>query len=329
MSEGVLFVDTPLPSPITEFVVQITSNLDGEDLYASGTGVIVAPFLAFAARHVLEEHWERHHNEALPLSGESAGRFSFVLAQLVGESLHLWTVTRLWAAPHTDIVALRLTPYSEGANTYKFRHLRLDLMPPSVGEPIHAFGYSESRIGATAPKEFTLAQRPVTTHGRVMEVHHVLRDEVRMPFPCFRTNARFDGGMSGGPVFNQAGQLCGLICSSYPPFTPDEDHASYVVSLWPAMAIPIDLDRVGHPRGVRYAMFDLVRDNILVAKNSEHVTVGPLPEVGGPTISLHVPAAADESGSEGTKKGQSATQRESRWRRLWKFLRKIGGAARI
>lgn len=74
------------------------------------------------------------------MSGETAGRFSFVLAQLVGNSLNLWTVTRLWAATHTDIVALRLTPYSEGANNYRFRHLRLDLMPPGVGEPIHAFG---------------------------------------------------------------------------------------------------------------------------------------------------------------------------------------------
>jgi hypothetical protein len=329
MSDGVLFVDTPLPSPITEFVVQITSNLDGEDHYASGTGVIVAPFLAFAARHVLEEHWMRHHQTPLPLSGESAGRFSFVLAQLVGNTLNLWTVTRLWAAGHTDIVALRLTPYSEGATNYQFRHLTLDLMPPQVGEAIHAFGYSESRIGATGPKQYTLAQRPATTHGRVMEVHHVLRDEVRMPFPCFRTNARFDGGMSGGPVFNKTGQLCGLICSSYPPFTPDEDHASYVVSLWPAMAIPIDLNRVGHPRDVRYPMFDLVRDNILVAKNADRVTVGPLSEVGVPTVSLHIPAVAEQSRAEGTKKGQSTVQREPWWRRLWKFLRKFGGAARI
>src|SRR5688500_14097360 len=110
MTQGSLFADTDLPSPITEFVVQITSNLEGQDHYASGTGVIVAPFLAFAARHVLEEHWHRHHNEPMRLAGEQVGRFSFVLAQLVADRLNLWTVTRLWASGDTDIVILRLTP---------------------------------------------------------------------------------------------------------------------------------------------------------------------------------------------------------------------------
>ncbi len=289
MSAAPLFVDTPLPSPITEFVVQITSNLDGQGHYASGTGVIVAPYLAFAALHVLQEHWMRHHSAQLPMAGEAVGRFSFVLAQLVENSLNLWTVTRLWATPNTDIVVVRLTPYSEGAANYKFRHLRIDLMPPAVGERIHAFGYSESLIASSGPKELTLQQRPSTTHGDVVEVHHRLRDEVKMPFPCFRTNARFDGGMSGGPVFNDSGKLCGLVCSSYPPFMPDEDHASYAVSLWPAMGIPIDLNRVGHPPGVRYPLFDLVRDNILVAENADRVTVGPLEEPGAPTVSFRVP----------------------------------------
>lgn len=91
------------------------------------------------------------------------------------------------------------------------------------------------------------------------------------------------------PGLQQAGRLCGLICSSYPPFTPDEGHASYAVSLWPAMGIPIDLDRVGHPRGVRYTMFDLVRDNILVAVNAERVSVGPLTDTGAPTESFTLP----------------------------------------
>jgi Trypsin-like peptidase domain len=289
MTDDVTFLDTALPSPITEFVVQITSNLKNEDHYASGTGVIIAQHLAFAARHVLQEHWVRHHKESFPWSGQAAGRFSFILAQLVGDSLNLWTVTRIWAAAHTDIVVLLLTPLSEGARAYKFHRLRFDLLPPKVGEPIRAFGYSESRIEASAPQEFTLTQRPVTTRGRVMEVHHLLRDEVTMPFPCFRTNARFDGGMSGGPVFNKEGRLCGLICSSYPPFMPDEDHASYAVSLWPAMSIQMDVDRAGHPSGSVYPMFDLIHDNVLAAVNADRVTLGPLGDDNTRSVSLTLP----------------------------------------
>jgi hypothetical protein len=32
-----------------------------------------------------------------------------------------------------------------------------------------------------------------------------------LPFPCFEIEARFDPGMSGGMVIDQAGALCGLI----------------------------------------------------------------------------------------------------------------------
>jgi hypothetical protein len=279
MSDRPLFIETPLPSPITEFVVQISSNLEGGDHYVSGTGVIVAPFLAFAAKHVLDDHWARHHGEPLP-TVPADGRFTFVLLQLVGNELNAWYVTRLWVSDIADIVLLRLTPFSAGASAYKFQHLTLDLMPPQVGEQIHAFGYSESDIQATGPKRLTIQYRPATTHGEVMEVHHQSRDEVKMPFPCFRTNARFDGGMSGGPVFNEAGRLCGLICSSYPPFSSDEDHASYAVLLWPVMILMIDMDRVGHPLGgAMYPLFDLVKENILVARNAHLVTVEHVAEL--------------------------------------------------
>ena len=279
------FYNTPLPSPITEFVCQVMSNMDGQQHYANGTAVIVSPFLALSARHVIEEHWRIHEGEREMFPGEGTGRFSLILAQLVGLELNLWTVTRLWTSGHTDIVAFRLTPYSPGAMAYTFRHLTLDLLPPAVGERISAFGYHSNEI-EERDHEIVLLQGAATTHGTVLEVHDEFRDKARLRFPCFRTNARFDGGMSGGPVFNAAGHLCGMICSALPPTADDEDHASYVVSLWPAMAIMIELDREGHPKGVRYPMFELVRDNMLVARNADRVSVGEAEGTDSPPISL-------------------------------------------
>jgi len=66
MSEQPLFADAPLPSAITQFALQIASNFEGGDHYACATGVIVAPHLAFTAKHVLDDHWQRHHGEKLP-----------------------------------------------------------------------------------------------------------------------------------------------------------------------------------------------------------------------------------------------------------------------
>ena len=50
--------------------------------------------------------------------------------------------------------------------------------------------------------------------GVVREIHDWRRDKVNLPFPCYRVGARFDAGMSGGPVFDEYGSLCGLVCAS-------------------------------------------------------------------------------------------------------------------
>lgn len=287
MREPPLFLDTPIPSPITEFVCQVTSNVDGDEHYASGTAVIIAPHLALSARHVFDEHWARHHGGPPPVNGAAAGAFSLVLAQLVGDQLNLWTVTRLWSAQLTDIVVFRLTPISQGARDYTFRPMVIDLLTPAVGERISAFGYHSNTV-EVVDRTITLRQAAGTTHGDVLEVHHQYRDTARLNFPCFRTNARFDGGMSGGPVFNR-GHLCGIICSALPPAADDEEYASYVTSLWPAMAIVVDLDRVRQPPGVRYPLIELVRDNTIAALNVDRVTVGELPEAGTPTVAFRAP----------------------------------------
>jgi hypothetical protein len=99
MSDRPSFLDTPLPSPITEFVCQVTSNVNCTEHYASGTAVIVAPCLALTARHVFDDHWARQERRPIA-TGENAGGFSLVLAQLVGDKLNLWTATRLWIGPH-------------------------------------------------------------------------------------------------------------------------------------------------------------------------------------------------------------------------------------
>jgi hypothetical protein len=225
----------------------------------------------------------------MPSSDDATGRFSLILVQVVEQQANLWAVTRFWSSDISDIVLLRLTPYSVGATDYRFRHLTLDLLPPDVGERITAFGYHENEVVSPGEKMVTLRQRAATSHGQVVEIHHEFRDKGFLRFPCFRTNARFEGGMSGGPVFNSSRQLCGLVCSGLPPFTTDGEHTSYAVSLWPAMAIPIDLSRVGYPPDARYPLFDLVRDNFLVAANSDRVLVEALDQTGTSRISIRVP----------------------------------------
>lgn len=76
-----------------------------------------------------------------------------------------------------------------------------------------------------------------------------------------------------------------------------------MVSLWPAMAIMVDLNRVGHPPGIRYPMFELVRDNILIAKNADRIVLGQPEGTDSPPIGLRL----RQSESTGTKQGQPGT----------------------
>ena len=104
-------------------------------------------------------------------------------------------------------------------------------------------------------------------------MHHEKRDSSRLNFPCFLVNARFDGAMSGGPVFNSKGHLCGIICSNLPPdlTDPESEHASYVTTLWPLMGLTIDLDREGYEEGVKYPMIELVKGGFITAIDIENV----------------------------------------------------------
>jgi len=58
-----------------------------------------------------------------------------------------------------------------------------------------------------------------------------------LTFPCFEIRGRFDGGMSGGPVFNDAGHCCGVVCACAD--YGDGQYVSYATTLWPALWTPL------------------------------------------------------------------------------------------
>ena len=79
--------------------------------------------------------------------------------------------------------------------------------------------------------------------------------------------------MSGGPIFNDKGFLCGIICSNLPPIKDGEEHVSYVTCLWPLMAITIDIDRYGYPKGVKYPILELAKDGFIAAEGWEKISL--------------------------------------------------------
>lgn len=164
---------------------------------------------------------------------------------------------------------MKLTPWNEGAAKHSWRWVTINALPPAVGSPIAAFGYHSSTIADGDPIPWR--HQASNSFGRVEEVFVERRDR-RLDFPCFSVDAQFDGGMSGGPVFNDAGELCGLICSSLPAVAPDTRHTSYVASLWPALGAVLDLELQGLSPG-RYPAIELAKGGQMVVKNWQHVEV--------------------------------------------------------
>jgi hypothetical protein len=135
---------------------------------------------------------------------------------------------------------------------------------PEIGERVAAFGYRRSSIqvskNAAGGNHIDLNDEPMTSVGVVREVYEWKRDSAVLPFPCYYVGARFDAGMSGGPVFDETGALCGIVCTNLDASHLVGEPVSYVSTLWPFFRLMLSADRGNNfPRGLRYPAIDLAR----------------------------------------------------------------------
>ena len=244
------FKYTELESIIAEHALLIV-GYDGLRVYPGGTGVFIAPNLLMTAKHVIEECWNSF-GDGHPFSGSKKlhGQFHILAVQYPGDRSEpaVWSVRTGWAAPSTDIMFLDLVPFCEQARAYEWKGtVVLNVLPPSVGDAITGFGYpsSSAEILHGEPSQIRFVLQPHTTVGIVTQVFEERRDRALLTFPCFELNARFEGGMSGGPLFNSAGQVCGIICASLQQADQQASYVSYGATLWPAMGTNIEFQGPG------------------------------------------------------------------------------------
>jgi hypothetical protein len=139
----------------------------------------------------------------------------------------------------------------------------LKLAPPTVGSKVKGYGYIESKVeGPVSDKVWS--HRHKTADGIVQQIHSPVRDSSGMAFPCFETNAVFDHGMSGGPVVDSHGRVCGMISRG---LTSDYGSTSWASSIWPAMGIQI--------RGS--SLYELARSGVVRTEGLESVSLSRVP----------------------------------------------------
>ncbi|MGA7749795.1 MAG: serine protease, partial [Gallionella sp.] len=179
----------------------------------------------------------------------------------------VWEVVGGIMCPVSDIALLQLATNpgkSHPDSTYQWRCPQVNPFAPEIGKRVAAFGYRKSLVqiskNVDGGNHIDLNDEPMLSIGIVKEIHEMQRDSALLPFPCYQVSARFDGGMSGGPVFDETGSLCGIVCSNVDGSHLDGEPVSYVTTLWPLFRLIISADRGdSYPRGVRYPAIELAR----------------------------------------------------------------------
>jgi hypothetical protein len=253
---------TRLDDSITEFGLALLAG-SGVDWQPVGTAIVVAPHLAVTAKHVVDHCWRTFGQEHKLKFGDLHGDFGLIAFQMLptGKGC-LWAVRKCWRSPHSDLAVLQLDAYSEPAKTYRWRRPKLRVCPPAVGAKISSFGYLGGTVSATED-DTTLAISydcaPKTAVGTVLEIHHERRDLGMLTFPCFRTNAPFGHGMSGGPIFVD-GELNGIVCQS--GIQENGQMRAYGMTLWPILATTLEVS-LEHKPIAPITVYDLARRGYL------------------------------------------------------------------
>lgn len=251
---------TEFDSPITSYAVVVAADNDST-IRADGSGFFITRELVVTAAHVILHFWNVVTQRPHPVA-EVSWQIRIHVLQFPGESdvPALWAVKRVWVSSLTDIAFMHVVPASKEAEEYVWPgFMQIEPSPPRVGDRIVGFGYPSSLVRVNSRAPFLNVDwdlRPHTTVGEVATVFDDRRDSSLLNFPCFQTNARFDGGMSGGPIFNSTGQICGVICAA---LTTDDQgpYTSYGAMIWPALFTTVDFEGHGLQCKGPYGIFEL------------------------------------------------------------------------
>ena len=242
----------------------------GDRLLPSGSSCLINNAMALTARHVIDDYLDQFGHAQL--AGDNVHiDASFNLQGItIAESpdqARLWNVRHIGATKFSDCVILQVETYGEIAPEERGR-LIVSIEPPEVGSKVFAFGYRE-------PKTEILDERvkfgvdPIHTEGIVLQVEPKGFPS-KCNFPCFVTDFRSDPSMSGGPVFNSNGHLCGVISASFEAANEDDPQTTICSLIWPSLNIsiqvPKDIDQSGQCR-----MLDLANRGIVRIEGLERI----------------------------------------------------------
>jgi hypothetical protein len=264
------FVVQPPSTPVSQFALRILVEATSIEPEPIGTAVWIAGHLALTAKHnidyILREYCPTLTQKSTAETDSIAVRFYQVLP---GPDYAIWELRTAWCSAESDLALLHLAPWGHTAKQSPDPAfgIRMKGLLPVPQSRIAGFGYHSSKTSITRHADgnyhLDLNDIPQATTGVVTAVFPDGRDRGMYPFPCFQVNAKFNSGMSGGPVFDETGHLIGVICGSLPAVA-NEDDVSYVAAIWPMFRILIDAKVANRPKPTdKYPAIDLALAGVL------------------------------------------------------------------
>jgi serine protease Do len=112
----------------------------------------------------------------------------------------------------TELLALSILPSAPKTNGTEFLNVDLNGWRPSIGEVIFGIGYPNLDKDRDGSDDRPISQCMYGAYGTITDIEPLDLGRGR-PWPMVRVEADWPGGMSGGPVFNAAGNVIGIVSS--------------------------------------------------------------------------------------------------------------------
>lgn len=266
-------------------VVVITK--EPETIVCVGTAFCIASRgLWVTARHVLEgrggayEIRDRHPNSFIAILWVGSG-VGHDVPELLGGVIPVRFMVR-HPASGSDLALL-----GAGRPNLDFPAIQLTARLPVEAVPVLGLGYANFRVRVDSNKVIHVENNIHASSGEVLQLYANGRDTFvdldgnftgKLPAPCFETSARFDAGMSGGPVLDPTDSICGVIATGFEQGDTDEFDATSFVSALPylfMMKVPYDVYMTGEELGGRKMLvYEMVERGLVSCDDSfERLTV--------------------------------------------------------